>query len=204
MRVEESPKYLLVGHIGERDAVEVVALHELVEYVCTQHNGLRDSHRHALKSVEVLVALYYVVEESEAAALAAERPLADACEVAERVEALTVEDSHHALVLHPAVGYDGVVYNLAVLVDILERLPCYSLQELGYREQGARAEPARYIVVCDMVEQGLTRQCEDIVLQLLEVVYADERLHCLRIPEYEVAESELVEDALAEVMVERF
>ena len=135
MRFQECPQNLLVRRFGERHAVEVVLLHELVEDVGAEDDGLRYAHRHVLKGVHVRVAFDDVVEECDAAPLAAQRAVADAGEVAEVVEALAVEDRHHALVLHPAVGDDGVVDDFAVLIDILQRLPCYFLQELRYREE---------------------------------------------------------------------
>ena len=55
-----------------------------------------------------------------------------------------------------------------------------------------------------MEEERLSWQGEDVVLQLLQVVYAHHRLQRLRVAEDEVSEAELVQDDFPQVMVERF
>ena len=138
-----------------------------------------------------------IVEEGEAAALASERAFANAREVGILVELATVEDCHDAGVLHMSVLHDGIEDYLAVGIDILQLMPRHLLEECRHGEDGTRAEPAAHMVARDMVEHGVARYLEDVVLQLLQVVYAHYLLACDRIAEDKVTKAHvLLHDAL--------
>ena len=105
-----------------------------------------------------------IVEERQTAALASQRSLTDAGEVAVGVELQTVEHSHHADVLHPSVLHDGVEDDLTVGVDILQLVPRDMFQERRHGEDGTGTEPAAHVVAADMSHQGVGGNLEDIVL----------------------------------------
>ena len=65
------------------------------------------------------------------------------------------------------------------------------LEELRDWEEGARPQPTRDVVLCDLVEQGFAWQSEDVVLQLFEVMDACYLFACFRIAEDEISESEI-------------
>ena len=129
--------YLFVGQVAQGHLIELVGIHELVEDVGTEHDGLRDAGRDA-RHLHVLVTREHSVDEGQAASLAAQRTLADAGEIAVFVEAFALEDGHYALVFHLAVGDDGVEDNLAVGIDVLKRIPRDALQELRDGEECSR------------------------------------------------------------------
>ena len=200
--VEEVGEDVLVGDVAERKLVEVVGVHELVEDVGAEHDGLGDADGDAFLFVEVGVASEQMVDEGEAATFPSEAALADAGEVAVLVEALALEDCHDALVLHPAVGDDGVEDDGAVGVDVLQAVPGDALQEFGDGEEGTRGEPAADVVVRDVVEQAARGQRHDVVLQVLQVVQACHLLHRVGVAEDEVAEAEVVAQVVAQVDVD--
>ena len=51
----------------------------------------------------------------------------------------------------------------------------------------------------DMVEQGFAGQLEDVILEVLEVAQAGDFLHCLGIPENEIAKTEVPQDEFAQI-----
>ena len=138
LRLEECLKYLIVRGIAQCDLVEVVLLHEIVEDVCTEDDGLRYLYGGSRISVEVWVRLYYMVKERQATSFSTKRALSDACEVRILVEFLPIEDRHYTLIAHPAVFHYGIEDYLTVDVDILELMPRNVLKKLRYREDGTR------------------------------------------------------------------
>ena len=109
--------------------------------------------------------------------------------MAETVELLTVENGHYALVLEMAVLYDGIVDNLAVGIDILEPVPGDALEKGRHGEDGAGREPAAHVVAADVVEHRVVGYLEDIVLQLLQAMYAQDGLVGRGVAEDEVAKA---------------
>ena len=172
MRLEEAGEDFFVGGFAERQRIEFVRLHELVEDVGAEHHGAGEQHRGVVKTVEVGVTKDDVVEERQAAPFSAERTIADALEVAVLVKAVAIEDGDHTLVLHAPIAHDGVEDDLTVGVDVLEFVPGDVAEELGNGEKCSRAEPARDVVVANVVEEGFGGQGEDVVLQVLEVADA--------------------------------
>ena len=116
---KEMLENLLVGGVAQRHLVEVVGVHELVEDVRTQHDGLGDGDAGVVEGVELRAHFDDVVEEGQAAALATQGALADAGEMRILVVFASVEDGHHAHVLHPAVFHDGIEDDLPVGVHVL-------------------------------------------------------------------------------------
>ena len=64
-------QYLLVRCVAQCDAPQVVLVHEFIEEVGTQHDGLRNLHGGIVKLVQFRMALDDVVEECQTAPLAA-------------------------------------------------------------------------------------------------------------------------------------
>ena len=190
---------LFVGDVRQGDLVKLVVVHELVEDVRAKHHRLGNHDIRVVKGVQVGKLLDDVVQEGQAAPLPAQGAFPDAGEVAETVETVALEHSHHALVLHPPVAHDGVVDDLAVCVHVLQRTPGDVLQEFRDGEQGPRTEPARHVVPRDMVKQGLLRQGKDIVLKVFQVLDARHLLQRVRVPEHEIAETEMTAHQPAQV-----
>ena len=191
----------LVRSVAEGDGIEIVLLHELVEEVGAKHDGLRYRHLGTLILVQLGVALDNAVEEGQAAALAAERALADAGKVGIAVELQSVEDGHHADVLHAAVLHDGVEDNLPVGIDILQLVPRDVLQEGRHGEDGAGREPAAHVVAHDVVAERVGGNLEDIVLQVLQRGDAGNLLVGVRVAEDEVAEAHVLLHQVVQVDV---
>ena len=199
--MEEIMEDVGVGNVAQRHLVELVALHELIENVGTEHDSLRNHHLGIRETVEFGMALDDVVDEGNATSLASERTVADAGKVGIAVEAVAVEHCHHTLVLHATVSNNGIEDDLAVLVHVLQRIPCDVFQEFGDREQGTRPQPARHVVATDVVEERLSRHGEDVVLQVLEVSDASHLLHGDRVAENEIAETEIALHQFAQIHV---
>ena len=181
-----------VVHVRQGHLVEVVGLHELVEHVGTEHHGLGDGYAGVVELLEFGMALHQVVDEGQATALASQRAFADAGKVGVAVEAVALEDGHHALVLHLAVLDDGFEDNLPVGIHVLQGVPGDGFQEFGDGEHGARIEPAADVVAADVVEERLRGDGKQNVLQFLEVLHAGYLFHRFGVAEDEVAEAEVV------------
>ena len=92
------------------------------------------------------MALDDIIQESQTAALATQRTVTDTCKVCETVELQSVEDCHHADILHPSVLHDSIENNLTVSVQILQFVPRNGLQKLAHGEDGTCTKPAAHIV----------------------------------------------------------
>ena len=145
--------------------------------------------------------LEQVVDEGEAASLASQTAVTDAGEVGVLVEALALEDRHHALVLHPAVRHDGIQNNLPVGIHVLKSLPGDAFEELRNGEEGTARQPAAHVVVRYVIEQTACGDRHDVVLQVLQVVYPGHLLHGVGVTEDEISEAEILKDELAQVNV---
>ena len=115
------------------------------------------------------------------------------------VKAFALEHRHHTLVLHPAVRHKGIQNDLSVRVHVLQRLPGNLLQKLRNGEEGAAGKPTAHVVVGEVVEQTLCRNCHDVVLQVFQVAHTYHFLHGARVSEYKVAESEVAVHAVAQI-----
>ena len=197
--IEEVGEDILVGDIAERHLIKLVGIHELIKDVGAKHDSLGYHHLSVVVFVEVGVALDDMVDEGYAASLATQRAIADAGKIGVSVETFAVEHGHDALVLHATIGDDGVENDLAMLVDVLQRVPSDAFEEVGDGEKGTRAEPTRDVVVLHMVKQRLARQGKDIVLKVFEVAQTCHLLQGLRVAEHEITEAEVAEDELAQI-----
>ena len=126
MGMEECIEDLFVSAVAQSDRIELVGVHKLVEDVGTQHHRFRDHGR----CREVFVSGEHSVDEGKATSFASQRSVADAGEVAVLVEAFALEHSHYAVVLHLSVCHNGIEGDLAMGIDVLERVPSDVLQEL--------------------------------------------------------------------------
>ena len=192
-------KDFFVRGVAESDGVEPVALHELVENVSTQHHCAGDGDGDSVEVVADRIFLDYGVDESQAAPLASERTLSDSREVRIVVEAVFLENRHHAAVFHLPVFHNQVEEKLSYLRGILEVAEAMVFDYLRNREHGARVEPAGYVVERGVPVEGLGRDIEYVFLKVLERFYAENLLAAFRIADYEVAEAEIVDDGFAEV-----
>ncbi len=142
-----------------------------------------------------------IVEESQSTPFASQRAVADACEVAVRVEAVAAEQRHNTLILHVTILHYGIEDNLAVGINILQLVPGHRLQKRRHRENGTRREPTADVVARDVEQHRVVGYGEDVVLQLLEVAYAAYLLARHRVAEDEVAKPEVLFKDMPEVDV---
>ena len=140
-----------------------------------------------------------VVDEGYATPFSSKRTITYSSKVTITVEAITMEHSHHTLVFHLSVLHDGIENDLAVFVEVGILLPLNAPEEVGYREQGTRGKPARYIVMRNMIDERIGRECEDIVLQLFKVTHTPYLVHRLGVTEDEIAETEVVRYQMLEI-----
>ena len=194
-------QYLLVAGVAQCNLVKVVLVHEIVKDIGAEHERLGYAHGRPGILVELRVALDYVVDEGQSAPLAAQRAVADACEVAVGVELSPVEDGHHADVLHPAVLHDGIEDYLPVRVNVLQLVPGDVLEECRHGEYGPGREPAAHVVAAHVVEHRVVWYGEDVVLQFLQRAYAQYLAAGLGVVEHEVAEAHVLFHEAAQVDV---
>ena len=147
------------------------------------------------------MALDDVVEESQATALTTQRAVANTGKVGKAVELQAVEYGYHTDILHATVLYDGIEDNLSVGIQVLQLVPRHSLQELRHREDGACTEPAAHIVARHMILEGIGRDIEDVVLQLLQCRYTIHLLLGLGVTEYEIAKAHVLFNKTTQVHI---
>ena len=164
--MQEVLQNLIVASITQSYRIKIVAHHEFVEDIGTEHHSFRNLHGGILILVELRMALDDVVEEGKSPALSAQRSFADAGKMGILIELHTVEHGNHAQVLHVTVLHDGIEDDLPVGIHILQFLPGDVLQEGGNREDGTGTEPAAHVVAADMIEHRIVRDVEDIILQV--------------------------------------
>ena len=145
------------------------------------------------------MALDYIVEKSQSTAFSAQRAVAYTGEVGVTVELSTVEHSHNADIFHVAILHNGVKNDFTVQVNVLQLVPCYSLQKLRHRENSPCAEPATHVVARYVVEHRVVRYLEDVVLQLLQIAHTQHLCMCLRIAEDEISEAHVLLHNVAQV-----
>ena len=191
----------LVRYVAECQLIEVVGVHKFVEDVRTEHDGFGDADSYAFLFVEVCMTSQQMVDESEPASFAAQTALTNAGKVAVLVETFSLEDSHNALILHPSVSDDSVKNDGAMCINVLQTLPSDALQELRDGEEGSAGKPTAYVVVGDVVEEASRGQSHDVVLQVLQVVKSCHFLHCVRVSEDEIAETEVVAKMVTKVHI---
>jgi len=73
------------------------------------------------------------------------------------------------------------------------------LHHVGYREEGARVEPARDVVARRVVVQRLGRDVEYLLLHILQVADTHDGLEGRRVAYDEISESEVVHDGVSQV-----
>ena len=146
LRTEEVLQDFFIRRITQRDGIEIVVLHELVEEVGAEHNGLRNHHLRLFILIELGMALDDIIEERQATTLTTEGAFTDAGEMGVAVKLQTVEHSHDTDILHPPVLHDGIEDNLPVGIDILQLMPGDMLKELADGEDGTGTKPAAHIV----------------------------------------------------------
>ena len=130
-----------------------------------------------------------VVKECQAAPFAAEGAVTDTRKMSITVKLAAVEDCHDTDIFHVSVLHDGIEDDLPVSIYILKLVPGHLLEELAHGEDSPCTEPTTDMVAGDMIEHGVGRDLEDIVLQLLERADACNLLVRLRVAEDEVAET---------------
>ena len=121
----------------------------------------------------------------------------------EAVILVTVEDRHHADVLHVPVLHDGIIDNLFMHVNVLQLMPRDVFQECRHGEDGAGTEPPAHVVARDMPQHGIVGYAEDVVLQLFQVAHAHDFLMRGGVTEDEVAEPHVLFHDFIQVAVAR-
>ena len=117
---KEGMKNHIVGRIAQGYLIQLVGVHELVEYIGTKNHGFRNHDRRVIKLIELCVTFYHVVNKGQASSLSSQRTIANTGKVGIAVEAVALEHGHHSLVLHLAVFYDSFENNLPVCVNVLK------------------------------------------------------------------------------------
>ena len=189
---KEGTKNHVVGRIAQGYLVQLVGVHELVEYIGTEDYGFRNHDGGILKLIELCMAFYHVVNESQTASLSSQRTITDTGKIGITVEAVALEHGYHSLILHLTVFHDGFENNLSVCIDVLKRFPRNLLQKFSYREDGTRIQPARNMVAADMIKERLGRNGKYHILQLLQVVDTGHFFHGMRVTENKVTKAKVV------------
>ena len=189
--LQECTENLFVRNVRKRNLVKFVRVHELVKDIRTEHHRFGYHDIRVVERVQFRMLLDDVVQKSQATPFSAQRPFTDTCEIAETVETVAVEHGYHALVLHPAVAHNRVIYDLTMGIHVLERTPCDMFQELGYGEQCPRAQPTRHVVARNMIKERFLGQSEDIVLKVFQVLDARHLFHRVRVEEDKISETEM-------------
>ena len=204
LRAEKRPQYGFIVGIAQRHLIKLVRVHELIEHIGTQHHRFWNHDRSVFKLVKLAVALQQMVDKGKASPFSSERAFTDAGKIGITVKAVALEHSHNTLILHLAVFHDRLKNNLAMGIDVLQRLPRDLLQELGHRKNGARIQPAGNMIVADMVEERLGRNGKQHILQLFQVMHTRNLSHGFRVTENEVTETEILRYGLPKVDVHLF
>ena len=192
LRMQEVLQYLIIAGIAQRYRIEIVAHHEFIEDIGTEHHGFRYLHGGILILIELRMALNDIVEKGKSSTLSAQGSLANAGKVSILIELHSIEHSYHTQVLHVAVLHDGIKDNLPVGIHILKLLPSNMLQESRHWEDGTCTKPAAHVVAADMIEHRIVRNIEDIILQLLQASDAHDLLVGLRITEDEITKAHVL------------
>ena len=198
---QEVTEYLIVAGIAQSQLIQIISIHELIEYIGTQHHRLRYNHLSVLEFIELGMTFHHIIDESQATTLTSQRAVAYASKVRIAVETVALEHCHHSLVLHLTILHDGLEYNLTVSIDIFQRLPSNLLQELSYRKYGTRVKPTRNMVAADMIKERFGWNGEHHVLQFFQVMHPSHLFFSMRITENEIAETEVLCHRLAQVDV---
>ena len=110
---------LIVASITQSYRIEIVAHHELVEDIGTEHHGLRNLHGGILILVELRMALDDIVQECKTSTLSAQGAFSDTGKVGILVKLHAVENSHYTDVFHVTILHDGIEDNLSMSIYIL-------------------------------------------------------------------------------------
>ena len=189
--MQEVLQDFFIWNVRKRHLIKRIRFHETVKDICTKHHRLRNLHRGIFKRIQVFTTLDDIVKKRQASTLSAQRTLADAGKLAITIKTVAMENSHHAPILHLTVTDNGIEDVLAVGIHIRLHLPRNLLQELRHRENSTGSQPARNVVVTQMITERPRRNREDIVLQFLQVVNTSHLFHRVRIAEDEIAKTEM-------------
>ena len=196
---DEFREDLLVGEVRVDDVLEAVLEDEPVEESRRDHQGAGDQHAHTLPFVVQVVALEHLVQESEAAGLAAQGTVAQAGEADGVVVAFGLEAGHHAQPLRHPVAPDGADRRLPAFRRIVEMA---FLDLVSHLEQAAGQQPAGNVVLGGQAVEVLVRDGGEDALGPVQVAGAGGFLAGLGIGDDEVAESEFPADEFRQVVVE--
>ena len=104
----ERRQNLLVRSIAQRQRIEVVLLHKLVEHIGAEHHSVGNGDCDAVKVVTLRVTLDNRVDKRQAAPFTAQTALADAREIAVFVKTVGAEVGHQTAVFHQAIFHNQV------------------------------------------------------------------------------------------------
>ena len=93
------------------------------------------AHIHTHEILTLGVVLDDGVDESKAAAFAAQRPLTYAGKTREFVVTVGTEFCHHTLIFHLAIAHDKLIENLAYFIGFMDAVHSMSLCHFGNGEQ---------------------------------------------------------------------
>ncbi len=198
---DEFGEDLPVRKVRVDDILEAVLEDEPVEEVRCNDEGSRDQDADAFPMVIEVVPLENLVQEGQAAGLAAQGAVPEAGKADGVVVALGLEAGHDAESLgHPVVsdGADGGRPALRLVVEAA------LLDAVANLEEAAGEEPAGDIVLGRQPGQVGIRKGGDDALGAVQVAGAGDFLPGLGIRHYEIAESEFPADEIRQVVREGF
>ena len=130
-------------------------------------------------------------DKSQSPALSAQRTFADSGKIGIFIEAVFLENGHHARVFHPPVLNDGLINKLARIVHIGIGRYVYFLQHFGHGKHGAGVEKPRKMVSRKVIIQRIVGNLTDIQLQLFQVFNPENLFLRFRRHNNKIAESQV-------------
>ncbi len=115
------------------------------------------------------------------------------------VEAVFFENCHYTAVLHFAVLDNKVEAQLPEGFRFTYVLEAVLGNYFGDGKECAGIQPARYVVVRRVVEQGFVGNAEDMLLHVLEIADAHYLPAVARVADYEISEAEVAHYSVAKV-----
>ena len=191
-RAPEGIENLGIVHIGKRELIEIVRLHEFLEQIGAEHHGLGNHDGGVVEAIDFGVGFDEIVDESQTAPFAAERTFADAGEIGVAVETIAAEYGDDTAVFHQPILHDGFKDDAPVGIEVAQFFPRELFHKLGRGKQRATAEPTRNVVARDVIEERIGRHTEDGVLHLLEIAGARHFLERAGVAKHEIAEAEML------------
>ena len=192
-------QYRFVIRITQGDRQKFVCLHELIEDIRTDHNGLRNIRVKVLR-LQFGITLDHSAHKGQSSTLSSQRTVTDTGKVTVFIETIFLINSHDTGVLHAAVLYDQVEYQLACFIHILIIANIDPLQHFCRRKHGTRIKETGEMVARKVIDQRIVGNLIHFLLQVLQIFDTHNLFLRLRIQDYKVTESETLHDLLTQIL----